>query len=527
MSAAARTPAITTRGREDANVPDHLRCCICLDAPPSNAQQCRNGHIFCGEEGGCLSKLRASAQGRELLCPACRTQLPEEPNNRCLSAEQTIALLPATCRHCKGKTTRGALVSHESSCSSAPDVKCAAHAEGCVWLGRESDRVAHQAECALVLQRAHFDAEREATSQATARVVDALLGTTTSAQEGKNKALLLAAEHDNLAPLAGRLIAGGVEVDAPRPGDGWTPLILACGHGNLAMVARLIEAGSQVDKAATDGGMTSLFFAAQDNRLDVVKLLIAAGAEVNKARVGGWNPLLIAAVDGHAGVVSVLLETAGVDLNAAFTDGEDAGMTPMFLAAQENRLDVVKLLIAAGVDVNTARAEGATPLHAAAHNGHAGVVSVLLETAGADMNAASTDGELSGITPLFLAAQNGHEDVVSVLIETPGVDPNAAPSDGKRAGVTPLFSAAQDNRLDVVKLLIAAGADVNKARDDDGCTPLHVAAEAGHADVVDLLIADGAKVNATCTSDGATALSLALAQGHAEVVQKLRAAGAI
>jgi hypothetical protein len=39
----------TTRGRDaedaddDANVPEHLRCSICLDAPASTAQQCFNG----------------------------------------------------------------------------------------------------------------------------------------------------------------------------------------------------------------------------------------------------------------------------------------------------------------------------------------------------------------------------------------------------------------------------------------------------------------------------------------------------
>jgi ankyrin repeat protein len=43
----------------------------------------------------------------------------------------------------------------------------------------------------------------------------------------------------------------------------------------------------------------------------------------------------------------------------------------LFLAAQDNRLDVVTLLIAAGADVNIARVDGVTPLHAAAQNGHA------------------------------------------------------------------------------------------------------------------------------------------------------------
>jgi ankyrin repeat protein len=77
---------------------------------------------------------------------------------------------------------------------------------------------------------------------------------------------------------------------------------------------------------------------------------------------------------------------------AAAMCGRDAGSTPMFFAAQDNRLDVVTLLVAAGADVNMACDNGGgTPLHVAAEYGHAGVVSVLLETAGADMNTALTD----------------------------------------------------------------------------------------------------------------------------------------
>jgi ankyrin repeat protein len=392
-------------------------------------------------------------------------------------------------------------------------------------------------------------------------VVDALLSKMTSKQARtyKNIALCLAAAHDSLAPLAMRLLAGGAEVDAAGPSDGYTPLGIACEHGNVVMVERLIAAGSRVDNASIDGA-TPLFLAAQNNRLDVVKLLIAAGADVNKAGADGCTPLHVAVGKGHAGVVSVLVETAGVDLNAALTDGVSAGVTPLFVAAQDNRLDVVTLLIAAGADVNKARAnDGSTPLHKAAQHIHAGVVSVFIETVGVDLNAALTDGELVGVTPLFVAAQdnrldvvtlliaagadvnkatgddgytplhkaarNGHAGVVSVLIETVGVDLNAALTDGELVGVTPLFVAAQDNRLDVVTLLIAAGADVTRARFDDGCTPLHMTAQHGHAGVVDLSITAGANVRATSTN-GATALSTALAQGHAEVVQKLRAAGA-
>jgi ankyrin repeat protein len=288
-------------------------------------------------------------------------------------------------------------------------------------VGRESDRAAHQGECVVVRLCARFDVEREATSQAldvereatsqaTARVMDALLDTTTSAQAGKNKALCLGVAHDNLAPLAGRLIAGGAEVDAARPGDGYTPLCIACKHGNLVTVERLIAAGGRVDNAST-AGSTPLFITARNNRLDVLKLLIAAGADVNLACDDGCTPLHKAAQMGHAGVVSLLIETAGVELNAALRDDEDAGVTPLYVAAQENRLDVVTLLIAAGADVNKACVvDDCSPLHMAAQNGHAGVVDLIL-AAGANVHATCTDGT----TALSVALAQGHAEVAQKL----------------------------------------------------------------------------------------------------------------
>ena len=71
----------------------------------------------------------------------------------------------------------------------------------------------------------------------------------------------------------------------------------------------------------------------------------------------------------------------------------------------------VKVLIAAGADVNKADWDGETPLYRAACNNNEAVVKALI-AAGADVNKADDDGE----TPLWYAARNGHEAVVKVLI---------------------------------------------------------------------------------------------------------------
>jgi len=90
---------------DDAIVPDHLVCCVCLDAPAGRVEQCPRGHIMCAHpteagagagEGSCLAELRAHAAGLNAapLCPTCRCLLPAELQ-RNLVAEQAVARLPA------------------------------------------------------------------------------------------------------------------------------------------------------------------------------------------------------------------------------------------------------------------------------------------------------------------------------------------------------------------------------------------------------------------------------------------------
>jgi len=74
--------------------------------------------------------------------------------------------------------------------------------------------------------------------------------------------------------------------------------------------------------------------------------------------------------------------------------------------------------------------------------------------------------------------------------------------------------------------LLSAGADANKATEDDGSTPLYVAAESGSIDVVDVLVEWGADVNRGLTSDRTTPLFMAAYNGHEDVVRHLLQKGA-
>jgi ankyrin repeat protein len=88
--------------------------------------------------------------------------------------------------------------------------------------------------------------------------------------------------------------------------------------------------------------------------------------------------------------------------------------TPLMLAAINNQLDLAKVLISRGADVNR---PGWTPLHYAAAKGHREMMRLLLE------NEAYIDSEsANGTTPLMMAAYYAQPLAVKLLLEE-GADP--------------------------------------------------------------------------------------------------------
>ena len=145
-----------------------------------------------------------------------------------------------------------------------------------------------------------------------------------------------------------------------------------------------------------------------------------------------------------------------------------------------NHIELLKLLITAGADVDSTDKNGWTPLLSAAYNGNSDCVEQLLK-AGADVNKSN-----SKKTPLILAAEYGHCDCVEQLLKA-GADVNKANSKKQ----TPLILAAEYGHCDCVEQLLKAGAEKN-ASDEYNKTALYWAAANGHSDCVKLLLEVGA-----------------------------------
>jgi ankyrin repeat protein len=208
------------------------------------------------------------------------------------------------------------------------------------------------------------------------------------------------------------------------------------------------------------------------------------------------------------GLWVILLLTLGRPATAAELDLRLVDAT----AAQDT--GAVRALLKQGVNVNAARADGATALLWAAHFNDVETVDLLIR-AGANVNA----GDDHGVTPLAQACENANLTMADRLLAA-GASANGA----QKSGLTPLMIAAHTNKLDLVRMLLAHGANVNAATAETKDTALMWAIADGHADLARALIEAHADVHASSTS-GFTPLMFAARNGDINMAKALLAAG--
>ena len=270
---------------------------------------------------------------------------------------------------------------------------------------------------------------------------------------------------------------------------------------------------------------TSLHHAASCGIHDIATFLIVERSQDVNAR--GYRsretPLLVASREGFVELARILLKH-GADIETR----DDSDWSPLERATTEGHAELTQVLLEHGANPNTQDEEANTPLHWASNLGKPAVVQVLLKH-GADIEARNEYDEtplhrakvkevaqillehganantleFRNRTPLHLASEQGRVGVVRVLLEH-DVDPDAR--DANNATPTHLACGSdfrEEETVDVPRLLLQYGSDIH-ALDNEGHTPFIKAASRGNRRIMQFLLKNGAEDHRKVMADGGT-----------------------
>jgi ankyrin repeat protein len=312
------------------------------------------------------------------------------------------------------------------------------------------------------------------------------------------------------------------------------PLHQAATDGDIEQVKHLVSEGANINALGKEKD-TPLCRAVKARQMETVRLLVEADADVN----AGSPPPLYIAVDVNDITIAKHLITHGAQVNPLkkwilfkhipsssstemaqlFIDnGADINSGPWTVwhgAIEENRADIMRILLQNGMDINTVGLEGKTPLELALSWRKEDMAAFLLAN-GADIHRKLKNG----LTLWFNAAVEGHTWIAELLLAR-GVNID------ERDDVyefTALHYAARFGQKEIAELLIQKGADI-EAKDKWDYQPIHWAAYHNRPDVIELLIAKGADVNAKTSLDQ-TPLQLAEPRRNTAAIEVLRKHGA-
>lgn len=159
---------------------------------------------------------------------------------------------------------------------------------------------------------------------------------------------------------------------------GNTALMAASKGGYHDIVAMLLNHDAGIDQGNEDG-TTALMIASLEGHHEVVKILLNHYAEVNLKNFDGYTALMYASTKGHHEVVKILLD-CHADVNAQNNEGNTALHESLTTQITPNIVNVVKLLLSEGGDLEILNKENKAVLELAKKTQNQDIQSLVNET---------------------------------------------------------------------------------------------------------------------------------------------------
>ncbi len=275
------------------------------------------------------------------------------------------------------------------------------------------------------------------------------------------------------------------EITASTSADPYVQLVEACGRGDNKRVLELLGlqnsearlllgvtwnlmSESEVSGFTSEYTVSSLYFcpiyaAVSNGQVEVMQTLLRCAesdsdvGRVIEKEIGGtiterWRPLHLAAMNDHLRMVELLLEY-GADVNGRTRYGTQA----IHLAARIGSTAILAALVAAGADVNCADRDGRQPLHYSTDSRDQPDVVHYLAKKGAEINGLSLSSEPR---PIHLACKNSFTGNINELLSLGALADNS------------VLDTAIRSMSTSVGVLLRQAKNTNRCRFDSG-TGLH------------------------------------------------------
>ncbi|GAB4407246.1 MAG: ankyrin repeat domain-containing protein [Microscillaceae bacterium] len=272
-------------------------------------------------------------------------------------------------------------------------------------------------------------------------------------------------------PLCRYLVSVGVDLNTENP------LLLASEQGQFDMAAYLLEAGADVYRRSAKNE-TLLHWAAFHGNLSFCQKLVEKGLPLDIIDQEQASPLARAVAGGHTSVAEYLLRLGAnpngffpgttllhiavknLDINTVRlllsqsnlkTDEDSAEGSPLWLAVKGKNLEIVRLLLNQGANVNY-QLSGQALVHAAYESQVPEILELCLQN-GANINA--TDRQKNSL--LHRAIQDRQDGWYDRFINYYHIDVSLRQANGNTA----LHQAVQQGDLRLAQLLVEAGASLS------------------------------------------------------------------
>lgn len=241
-----------------------------------------------------------------------------------------------------------------------------------------------------------------------------------------------------------------------------TPMHIAAYYNSVDVMQFLIDIDKSHIDEVDNSGESAAYIAAQTDSLETLVLLRKNGANLKTTNNAGNSLIHVAALLNSMKTMRFLLESkCSIDVNGPTLNG----LTAAGLAAQNNNIEILKLLILHGANLHYQQNEqDYAPIHLAAGHDSVDVINFFIQKG---VNPDQT--YLHGMTAMHIASSHNGVNAIVALVEA-----KADLNKPSVVGITPLHLATAHGNIDTVKTLLKLKANV-LAEEMLGNSPLYYA----------------------------------------------------